>query len=84
MTSARKATLVLPALRGVMGDWVYYSCLMDVGNLAKRVRYAEEVHKNDSLSKMIQRRLNSDRSTQIAEYLRSQPERFFNSLVVAA
>lgn len=83
MTSASEAALVLPALRGVMGDWVYYSCLMDLGNLAKRVRYAEEVHKNESLSKMIQRRLNSGRSTQIAEYLRSQPERFFNSLVVA-
>lgn len=83
MTSASEAALVLPALRGVMGDWVYYSCLMDIGNLAKRVRYAEEIHKNESLSKMIQRRLNSGRSTQIAEYLRSQPERFFNSLVVA-
>ena len=83
MTSASEAALVLPALRGVMGDWVYYSCLMDVGNLAKRVRYAEEIHKNESLSKMIQRRLNSGRSTQIAEYLRSQSERLFNSLVVA-
>lgn len=83
MTLDSEAALVLPALRGVMGDWVYYSCLMDIGNLAKRVRYAEEIHKNESLSKMIQRRLNSGRSTQIAEYLRSQSERFFNSLVVA-
>ena len=83
MTSPSEAALVLPALRGVMGDWVYYSCLMDIGNLAKRVRYAEDIHKNESLSKMIQQRLNSGRSTQIAEYLRSQPERFFNSLVVA-
>ncbi len=83
MISASRAALVLPALRGVMGDWVYYSCLMDLGNLAKRVHYAKEVHKNESLSKLIQRQLNSGRSKQIAEYLRNQPERFFNSLVVA-
>jgi DNA sulfur modification protein DndB len=75
--------IVLPALRGVMGDWVFYSCLMNLETLATRVHYAEEVHKNTFLSDMIQRQLTRGRSTQIATYLRSQPERFFNSLVVA-
>lgn len=75
--------LVLPALRGIMGDWVYYSCLMSLKDLSNRVSYAEEIHKNDSLSKMIQRQLKSGRSSEISEYLKSQPERFFNSLVVA-
>ena len=75
--------IVLPALRGVMGDWVYYSCLMDLGEIGKRVRYAEEIHSNEALSDMIQRQLNRGRSAQIAEYLKEQPERFFNSLVVA-
>ncbi len=75
--------IVLPALRGVMGDWVYYSCLMDLGQLKSRVRYAEEIHKNQALSDMIQRRLQRGRSAQIAEYLKTQPERFFNSLVLA-
>ena len=75
--------LVLPALRGVMGDWVYYSCLMDLGELSLRVNYAEEIHNNKALSDMIQRRLQSSRSRQIAEYLKDQPERFFNSLVIA-
>ena len=49
--------IVLPALRGIMGDWIYYSCLMDIEELSKRVRYAEEVHSNKLLSGMIQRRL---------------------------
>ena len=75
--------LVLPAIRGIMGDWVYYSCLMDLKELSLRVRYAREVHKNKHLSDLIQRQLKTDRSKQIAEYLRNQPERFFNSLVVA-
>jgi DNA sulfur modification protein DndB len=83
MTSRKNTKLVLPALRGVMGNWVYYSCLMDTINLAGRVSFATEVHKSESLSKMIQRQLNSSRSSQISEYLKKQPERFFNSLVVA-
>lgn len=75
--------IVLPALRGVMGRWVYYSCLMSIDEIAKRVHYADEVHKNEKLSQMIQRRLKAVRSRQIAEYLQTQDERFFNSLVVA-
>ena len=75
--------IVLPALRGLMGDWVYYSCLMDLGELSSRVHYADEIHKNRALSDMIQRQLKRGRGAQIAEYLKMQPERFFNSLVVA-
>ena len=79
----KKTEIVLPALRGVMGDWVYYTCLMDLGELSTRVHYAEEIHKNKLLSDMIQRQLRLGRSAQIADYLKKQPERFFNSLVVA-
>ncbi|MCU7860980.1 MAG: DGQHR domain-containing protein [Candidatus Thiodiazotropha sp. (ex Lucinoma kastoroae)] len=75
--------IILPALRGVMGNWVYYSCLMSMGELSERVRYAEEIHNNERLSDMIQRQLKTGRSAQIAKYLETQPERFFNSLVVA-
>ncbi len=75
--------IILPALRGVMGDWVYYSCLMDFRELSARVRFADEVHENKALSDMIQRRLEGNRSAQIADYLKSQSERFFNSLVIA-
>ena len=83
MTTASKQNLTLPALRGVMGSWVYYSCLVSLDEIAKRVRFADEVHKSKQLSEMIQRKLQSTRSAQIANYIRSQPERFFNSLVVA-
>jgi len=75
--------IALPALRGIMGDWIYYTCLMDIGELSKRVRYAREVHGNRHLSDMMQRELRSGRAAQIAQYLERQPERFFNALVVA-
>lgn len=75
--------IVLPALRGVMGNWVYYSCLMTIDELSRRVAFAEELHNNKALSGMIQRQLKKHRGTQIAEYLQTQQDRFFNSLVVA-
>ena len=76
-------SIVLPALRGMMGDWVYYCCLMDLPTLAARVDYANVLHKSEQLSDMIQRQLNKRRSKQIAEYLTKQPDRLFNALVIA-
>ena len=75
--------LTLPALRGVMGDWIYYSCLMDLKSLGSRVQYASDLHEHQGLSTMIQRRLDDRRRTEIADYLKDQPQRFFNSLVIA-
>ncbi len=83
MNKRSSKEIVLPALRGIMGDWVFYSCLMTIDEIAKRVSYADEIHKNKKLSDMIQRSLKAARSAQISEYLRTQDERFFNSLVIA-
>lgn len=79
----RNGEIILPALRGVMGDWVYYACLMNLNEICTRVNFAEEIHKSEQLSEMIQRQLKKGRGAQIADYLKQQPERFFNSLVVA-
>lgn len=73
----------LPALRGLFGDWAYYSCLMSLRELAERVNFAREIHKSKALFDMIQRELKTGRSLEIASYLQTNPERFFNSLVVA-
>jgi SAM-dependent methyltransferase len=45
--------------------------------------FAKEIHKSRALSDMILRQLKEGRSAEISEYLRTNPERFFNSLVVA-
>jgi len=73
----------LPALRGIFGDWAYYSCLMSLTELSARVTFAKEIHKSKELSALIQRELKRTRAKEIAEYLQNNPERFFNSLVVA-
>lgn len=83
MNKGEPRELVLPALRGIMGDWVYYSCLLGLDELSSRVQYAAEVHSNKGLSDMIQRRLDHGRSGVIADYLKTQPQRLFASLVVA-
>ena len=75
--------LLLPALRGHIGDWVYYSCLMPIPELASRVDYVQDIHNDNALSKMIQRSLEGDRAELIASYLDKTKERFFNSLVLA-
>lgn len=75
--------LVLPSLRGSFGSWIFYSCLMPIDELSTRVRFAEEIHPDKALSELIQRRLTGARAKQIASYLASAPDRFFNSLVLA-
>lgn len=76
--------IVLPAIRGSMGDWTYYSALMSVAEISKRLKYAHEISKGRvSLSKELQRETKLKRGKEIAEYLMVQRERFFNSLVVA-
>ena len=66
-----------------MGDWVYYSALVSFSEISKRLQYAQEISKGQKLSEEIQRDIKEERGEEIAEYIRTQPEHFFNSLVVA-
>lgn len=71
------------SVKGTIGDWTYYVTVMRVSDLVLYVRFAEEVCPNQDLDMMIQREV-SARSRQIADYLRTQDQRFFGSLIVAA
>jgi DNA sulfur modification protein DndB len=73
--------LVLPTLRGKMGDWIYYVTLMQFKEVATRISLANEIHKSEGLSRMIQRKI-TNRTKDIVEYLNSQDQRFFNSLIL--
>jgi len=80
-TTTKDEGLFLPSLRGQIGDWVYYTSLMQMRDIAVRIHCAEEIHKSRKLRNLIQRQL-TDRSEAVAEYLRRESQRFFNSLVV--
>jgi len=73
--------LKLPGLRAHMGDWIYYICLMKMKDIANRISFAKEIHISESLNDLLQRSV-TDRSKDIAAYLLSQQQRFFNALVV--
>jgi DNA sulfur modification protein DndB len=72
-----------PCVQGTIGDWTYYVTIMRFADAVRHVKFAEQVCPSHDLDKMIQRRL-TDRSKDIAEYLSSNPQRFFGSLIVAA
>lgn len=75
--------LVLPCLRGYMGSWITYSCMMRLSDASELIGFAEELHQINRLSDKIQRELNTDRAEEISRYLLRNEDRFFNSLVVA-
>lgn len=73
-------SIKLPSLRGRMGDWFYYVSLLKFKELAKRTSLVPEIHKNEELSRWIQREV-SNRSEGIMQYLENQPQRFFNAII---
>lgn len=74
--------LILPALRARMGQWWYYISAMRMSDVAKRVSIVDEIHTSESLRDLLQRTLQGERTTKIKDYLITQDQRFFNSLVV--
>lgn len=70
-----------PALRCIMGDWVYYVTYLTFNDITHWIKKTDQIHKTERLREMIQRQLSS-RSISIAKYLINQEERFFNAIVV--
>lgn len=80
--------ILLPALQGEFGDWIYYAAVVPLGEIKDRVGFARELHQNKSLGELIQRQLQDtgsgkrNRANDIAQYLQGNEARFFNSIVV--
>lgn len=76
------STNYVPAIKAKMGDWTYYITKMKFGEVAAQVKLAEEIHKNKELDNLIQREL-SDRVASMTQFLLTEKQRFYGSLVVA-
>ena len=75
--------LELPALRGQMGDWIYYATCLPMKEIDQRVSLVSNIHKSARLSDWIQRQVDeSTHSESIKTYLLSQKQRLFNSIVL--
>jgi len=77
------STVFFPSIRGTVGDWVYYTSVMPIKELADRVDFVRDVHKSKTLSEYLQRGIDPKRTKKISDYLAKTDERFFNSLVLA-
>jgi DNA sulfur modification protein DndB len=71
----------VPCLRGVLGNWVFYSALMSSEQISRRVQTAKNIREAKALEDFLQREL-KDRVKGIAQYLLKRENRFFNSIIV--
>lgn len=73
----------LPAIRAAIGDWVYYIATMRFKDVSIHVKRVDnELHNSILLKEMLQRSITSNYKN-IAHYIETQQERFFNALVLA-
>ena len=73
--------IALPCLRGVIGDWVYYSSLMTAEQIHQSVSTVKNIREAKSLDEILQRKL-KERKTDIARYILNNDSRFFNSIIL--
>jgi DNA sulfur modification protein DndB len=73
---------IFPSLRCRMGDTIYYSTFLSFRDVADWIKPTVEIHKSSLLSRWIQRHLLEKHADGIADYLKTQDERFFNAIVV--
>lgn len=73
----------LPAIRGMMGPWVFYTTTMTFKEISERIELGSELFKHKGLSKMVQRVVKSARAGEISNYLIEDEERFFPAMIVA-
>lgn len=75
--------LSLISIRAKIGDWVFYSGVMQLKDVAERVSFADAIHQNKQLSSLIQREIKTGRQNEIRDYLLKDTEHFFGSLIIA-
>lgn len=79
--------LHLPCLRGVLGDWTYYSTVMKVKDIVNNHRIitvpeSKELY-TENINEILQREIDSTRINKISRYLNNDKEHFFSSIIVA-
>lgn len=73
----------IPAIRGVLGEIVYYTASFTFKQIAEYVKKVDdELHTSASLKDQLQRSLTKNHES-ITNYILTQKEHFFNSLVLA-
>ena len=75
--------MTIPAIKGQIGNTVFYSANLTMGQIARLVaRVNEELYTAKSIRDQLQRSLN-DNYLKIKDYIIKHTDRFFNALVLA-
>ena len=82
MTEISGTIEYFPALKCRVGKWVYYLTSMPFSEVASRVKQLPRRVDNRRLHVLLQRELRPERLRQIARYLETFEERFFNAVVI--
>lgn len=77
--------LNLPCLRGIIGDWTYFSTVMKISDITKRVLTVSESNElyTTNINEILQREINKKRIDQIKDYILYNPEHFFSCIIAA-
>lgn len=73
----------VPAIKGKMGDWVYYVTAMKLAKVAHETQFASDIHRSADLNDLIQREIGKRVETEMVPYLLNQPQRFYGAIIVA-
>jgi len=73
----------LPALKGQMGDWIYYVTVMKFGKVARECRSAEEILTQVDSDHPIQRATEDGVNQDIVPHILNQMRGFYGAIVVA-
>ena len=77
--------LHLPCLRGVIGNWTYFSSVMKIKDVVKRIITVSESDElyTKNINEILQREISTKRVGQLKDYLNNNYEHFFSSIIVA-
>ncbi len=73
---------MIPCLKGKIGSWYTYTSLMTFEDIDRLISFADDLHQIKKLSDMIQRDIEDNRAEDIADYINSNIDHFFNALVI--
>jgi len=73
--------LIVPAIRGIQGDWVYYNASLNSQQISDWVEAAKDIKVAKSLDEYLQRTL-KNREKEIAKYILENEQHFFNSILI--
>ncbi|AQG80509.1 DGQHR domain-containing protein [Spirosoma montaniterrae] len=71
----------LPAIKGVIGDWIFYQTVIPFHEIIERIDNDHSIREYKTLDDVLQRDL-SKRSKKIKDYLIREKTRFFNSIII--